>query len=352
MIKAKDGYLFWKRNGWKTHLSKRAKPICGASVGYRLSSGVDTAEESEICKTCLKIARKLGLIEEVPEHIAAMPKGYRIMEVGEVITESTLVWSHDLGPWSELSVDSAVGTDVTKACYLLCCPIESQKPAEVSDNEACAEQVSDKPSGVGCIKGIPRKKRRHTVTMPADEYNKIVTDRKNALARIKEFEAELESARQAAEIVEDKLLSLRRATNGHTMENVAEIMKTIPKLDGFKVEYRHVKKGDLYVTMAGIHTAAHENLGRYLVCIPIVKYYTGEITDELVAKHGRIPCEYRTSHEDYDGKGELLRVHKHQNVLIGTVWDAGSLGAYQTPVRKGEPMKYIITLLIALSAVS
>jgi hypothetical protein len=58
-----------------------------------------------LCGNC---KRHADAYEEVPEHIAAMSKDYRIMRVGEEITSECKFWRNNKGPWQPfLGADEA-----------------------------------------------------------------------------------------------------------------------------------------------------------------------------------------------------------------------------------------------------
>jgi hypothetical protein len=89
--------------------------------------------------------------EEIPQHIAEMPEGYRIMKVGETITEDTQFWFHNKGPWTQYS-DKSQGFCVgdvlieNEDCHPFphCCPVDVQKQPEINDTSDSGEPVSDK----------------------------------------------------------------------------------------------------------------------------------------------------------------------------------------------------------------
>lgn len=140
-----------------------------------------------------------------------------------------------------------------------------------------------------------------------DEIEKLVQQRDNALCEVatlrkktvKRLELELESEKRAhAENVKD-FGPIVDATNGHTLENIREIMKAAPPaedLDGMRLSWRHVAPNEPVWDWAGEGWDSRNRAnGKRMTKCPIVEYIEGdEITDELVlANGGRVPCEVR-----------------------------------------------------------
>jgi hypothetical protein len=228
MIKVKDGYLIWKRKGFKMHITTKAHSLCGTRLTFGKSSSVKTADESEICYNCWRIARKRGLIEEVPEHIAAMPKGYRIMEVGETITSECKFWRNNKGPWQPfLGANEAYAIDglVSSTHHPICCPVGDQKPAEVRD-----KPVQD-----------PIKKQLHEYECRAKAAEDEVAELKHKLSKKERqlIQSQKSDERQHRKTVEATTLcnSYRSATNGHTLENIKTIMHSLKPedLEGYRL---------------------------------------------------------------------------------------------------------------------
>jgi len=132
-IKAKDGYELWTTRGGKVHLEtwKALDPICGTKA--ESAKRTDTCDLGDLCGNCRK---HTDAYEEIPQHIAAMPEGHRIMEEGETIPANAEVWSLGSGPW--VPIRFSVGDEINNkySYYPICCPVDVQK---TSDKERIAE---------------------------------------------------------------------------------------------------------------------------------------------------------------------------------------------------------------------
>ena len=125
---------------------------------------------------------------------------------------------------------------------------------------------------------------------------------------------------------------LREATNGHTPENLEQIMKAAPPA-GCKFERREAKVGETFWNNWGEWIDIRHATPSWPVFVltPVVEYIEGdEITDELVlANGGRVPCEVKDNDEDEWRTGRiLLCVSRDTNepfvVLVNGLW--GSWG--------------------------
>jgi hypothetical protein len=339
MIKAKGGYEFRKTKSQKKWHLVDTRNACLECAAYRIVATASITpttkvNEPEICKHCLKIARKRGLIEEVPEHIAAMPKGYRIMEVGEVITDECKFWRNNEGPWQPfLGADEAYAIDglVSSTHHPICCPVESQKPAEVIDKpvqdpikvklheyecraKAAEDEVAELKAKIDALEElennaytmfkVENKARVEAVKEVAELKSTLASERgcmsvQNITidvlrGKIKKIEVDRDDlAASNDELNEDdakqtKLLcDYGRATNGHAMEDIKTIIEAGPSpedLEGCSLEYRLPTIGDTFYNRfrEWITCNATAPTCKRLVRTPIIEYIpTEEITDEL-----------------------------------------------------------------------
>jgi len=122
----------------KYHISRPGGvPACNADAYFPYSNKTELPRQS-VCKNCLRSSR--AEYEEIPQHIAAMPEGYRIMKVGETITEECMFWSMTVGPWKS-AYSHECGGKLLFGRVAFCCPVDVQK---TSDNADRGEPVSDK----------------------------------------------------------------------------------------------------------------------------------------------------------------------------------------------------------------
>jgi len=102
-----------------------------------------------------------------------------------------------------------------------------------------------------------------------------------------------------------ELVELRAATAGHSIENIATIMKAAPlaeDLEGHEFEYRNPEDGEERFR-TGHWYRSGAILEPRLIRVPIVEWIENDdITDKMVVKAGgRVPCQVKDfEHEDWN----------------------------------------------------
>jgi hypothetical protein len=182
--------------------------------------------------------------------------------------------------------------------------VVTRKPAEVSDNDSCGEVVTDNSE---TLKNALAKLHEYECRAKAAEDE--VAELKHKLSKKERqlIQSQKSDERQHRKTVEATTLcnSYRSATNGHTLEDIKTIMQAMPspeELDGCK----------LVVTC--------DMLNPYIVhldVVPIVEYFQGPITDELVQEHGRIECEVKDFRMEEWRPSELLLVDPKSEAPFG-----------------------------------
>ena len=141
---------------------------------------------------------------------------------------------------------------------------------------------------------------------------------------------------------------LREATNGHTPENLEQIMKAAPPA-GCKFERREAKVGETFWNNWGEWIDIRHATPSWPVFVrtPIVEYIEGdEITDELVQLHGRLPCEIQGEGSDeWVKQGLLVAVdNPYPGIGSATYWtrhDGIMVGWYSCRIKKSDLKKEI-----------
>jgi hypothetical protein len=352
MIRANKGYELWGTK--KIHLMASEFTVCGLFWGSDVKH--DTCDIEELCGNC---KRHTDAYTEVEPHIAAMPKGHRIMEKGETITTDTMFWYSNVGPWCRYSenldiletiTDCGEGV-VTEDAYPHCCPIEPTQEEHHSTCNTCGSPVTD---AMDQIKELEEKNELliQTIESMQAKLTSIEATEQAALAMLPESvrtqaaalralfdDGDMEAAqalidevhgeaekkdRHIAELKErldavldnyedmskaytkaaHSLSDLKMATKGHTVENVAKAMGAMPpvaQLEGCVLEASPIDK---------CHHGEHgSSIGIHIHWKPIVQYIpTESITDELVAKHGSITCEVRDRDDQTWTKAVLVLI--------------------------------------------
>jgi len=130
---------------------------------------------------------------------------------------------------------------------------------------------------------------------------------------------------------------LMQATNGHTLENVREIMKAAPPAE--------ILKGSRLEVKCSGETMKTGEVAMWAPCIyvyPIVEYIEGdEITDELVlANGGRVQCETATIGGEWVGEKSFLVAVDRDSVFWTMVGDR--INAFNTcRIKKSDLKKEI-----------
>jgi len=211
----------------KFHIRTGNGTACGVFLSINIASDKTELPEKSVCKSCLRAGK--GAYEEVeePEHIAAMPEGYRIMEVGETITAGCMYWYDDR--WSEAS--STIDCEVAGGAYC-CCPVVSQKQPETSDNSDRGEQVN---TCTTC-----GKETEHTMLADKDSkwhcagcYSEQVSDKPvqdPVKMKLHEYECRAKNA-------EDEEVELR-AANDELNEDDANQVALISRIEKERDDYR------------------------------------------------------------------------------------------------------------------
>jgi len=127
-IKAKDGYsLRQMKSTGRVHIYTNDSVVCGClSYANECDPPIDSCDFDDLCGNC---RNHEDAYEEIPQHIAEMPEGYRIMEVGETITEDSMIWWDNSEEWRTSTIAGArvrLGT--------LCCPVDADRGEPVTDN--------------------------------------------------------------------------------------------------------------------------------------------------------------------------------------------------------------------------
>jgi hypothetical protein len=152
--------------------------------------------------------------------------------------------------------------------------------------------------------------------------------------------AALESALELMKMSRDTLLESDAETAEHwhavrkySLDNLREIIKAAPpaeSLEGYTLEYRIPDICDEYWagTQRGFWVTKNNNEGPPLLTLvrtPIITYLEGDaITDELIQKHGRLPCEFQWGSGSISGDWEaanLVAVEKSLDLPYAVLFE-------------------------------
>jgi hypothetical protein len=253
MIKAKDGVRFWQNESGKWHVLKRRggtnvySGICSAMYHDRIElvlAEPNKRNESEMCKHCLKFARKRGLIEEV---------------IDKPVQDPIKAQLHEYECRAKNAEDE----------------VAELRAANDELNEDDAKQVE-----LVCKLGREVTELKETVKR-LERANHCQQD------NLDKVEKELAHERECHNVTINTWQAFESATNGHALENVKRIMGAFKPRDFEGV----------YIDSVQIKTTP------IVEYIP-----TEEITDELCEELGRIECEVQDGHDPdrWIGSGRFL----------------------------------------------
>jgi hypothetical protein len=240
MIKAKAPFV-WVRY-WQTkrvHLVEElSHAICG--VSWVAGEAIDAADESEICKTCLKIARNRGLIEEVPEHTKPAQDPIKKQ-------------MHEYECRAKNAEDEVAEMRAK---------VERSKKREADTYAMFERENKKRVEAVRKVDDVEKENRR------LKNSDRAVLD---TIAKIdEEHEEQVAGLREQIMMIEKAHDAMCEATNGHNLKNIKTIMGSFkPRdLEGSYIDSVHIKT------------------------TPIIEYIpTEEIVDALIDELGRIECE-------------------------------------------------------------